>query len=47
MGRKKAVVVARSFALLAVATATTNRLLTGVCVFALVHLLERHWEMVR
>lgn len=44
MRRTKAVVVARSALLLAVAAATTNRLVLGLCLFGLARVLERYWE---
>ena len=40
----KAAVAARSVVLLAVAAATTNRLVTGLCAFAVIRVLEHHWE---
>jgi|GEM_PF-5976480 len=44
MPRAKAVVIAKSSLLLAVAAATANDLVTGACLFLLVRALERYWE---
>jgi hypothetical protein len=44
MDRTKAAVAARSALLLAVAAATTNRLVTGLCAFAVIRIFEHHWE---
>ena len=44
MDRPSAAVAAKSIALLAVAAATTDRPVQGLCLFLIVCSAERHWE---
>ena len=44
MDRSRVAAAAKSISLLAVAAATTDRPVQGLCLFLIVRLAERHWE---